>query len=72
MNPKRVSPEGTQVIATNVSLYPPHRAALVALAKREGHNTLARVVQRLIAEEAVEVWGADWAEIVTDTDLKVA
>ena len=55
----------TKVIATNVSLYPPHRAALEALARREGHNTLATVVQRLIVKEAIEVFGGDWAAIVT-------
>ena len=67
-------PESGRIVrATNVSLYPPQRAALEAIARREGHNTLATVVQRLIVEEAVEVFGENWAEIVTtDTDLRAA
>jgi hypothetical protein len=50
---------------TNVSLYPPQRAALEALARREGHSNLARIVQGLIVREAVAVFGDDWAEVVT-------
>jgi hypothetical protein len=59
-------PEARQKVRpTNVSLYPPQRAALEALARREGHDQLARVVQRLIVKEAIHVFGGNWAEIVT-------
>lgn len=73
MSDPRKADTNRSVRPTNVSLYPPQRAALEALARREGHNNLARVVQGLIVQEAVEVFGENWAEIVTtDTDLKVA
>lgn len=71
---KGSKPQGNRtVIPTNVSLYPTQRAALVALARREGHDVLARVVQELITRRATEVYGENWADVVTtDTDLKVA
>ena len=72
MNDAR-KPGTRATLPTNVSLYPPQRAALEALARREGHNQLARVVQGLIVDRAAEVWGENWAEVVsTDADLKVA
>lgn len=70
---KTAKPEGSRtVVPTNVSLYPPQRAALEALARRDGHGTLARVVQELIVARATEVYGEDWIAIVTNTDLQVA
>lgn len=71
---KGSKPEGNRtVVAKNVSLFPPHRAALDALARRDGHGNTSRVVQELITRRATEVYGENWADVVTtDTDLKVA
>lgn len=62
-----IKPESNRTVRpTNVSLYPPQRAALEALARREGHNNLARIVQGLIVQEAIEVFGENWSQIVTE------
>ena len=53
------------VVAKNVSLFPPHRAALVALARRDGHGNTSRIVQELVTERAAQVFGETWVEVVS-------
>lgn len=53
------------VVATNVSLFPPHRAALDALARKAGHGNNSRIVQESIADRAEREFGPDWVDVVT-------